>query len=376
MPRLAFVVNNVDFLLSHRLVLVKGALAKGYEVHVIGPAGPGVAALERLGVPCHEWRLDRSGQQAAAEALTVARLVRLYRCVKPELVHHVTIKPVLYGSLAARLTGVRGVVNAVSGLGYIFLAEGLRAELRRQAVGLAYRAALSTPNSRVILQNDDDEAELRALGALAHAHVVKIRGSGVDLARFRPQSEPKEPPVTVVLPARLLRDKGVVEFVEAGRLLRAQGVRARMVLVGGLDPGNPAGITAAELEAWVRAGDVEAWGHRADMPEVFAQANIVCLPSYREGMPKVLLEAAACGKAIVTTDVPGCRDAVANGHIGVLAPVRDAAGLAWALKVLINDPERRRILGGLAAAHARAHFSEDRVLQQHLEVYESLVAGP
>lgn len=376
MPRLAFVVNNVDFLISHRLVLVKGALARGFDVHVIAPRGAGVGVLEALGVRFHEWRLDRSGQRATAEALTLARLVRLYRRVRPDLVHHVTIKPVLYGSFAARLTGVRGVVNAVSGLGYIFLAEGLRAELRRQAVGLAYRAALSTPNSRVILQNDDDEAELRALGALGQAHVVKIRGSGVDLARFRPQSEPKEGPVTIVLPARLLRDKGVVEFVEAGRLLRAQGVRVRMVLAGGLDAGNPAGITAAELEAWVRAGDVEAWGHRADMPEVFAQANIVCLPSYREGMPKVLLEAAACGKAIVTTDVPGCRDAVANGHIGVLAPVRDAAGLAWALKVLINDPERRRILGGLAAAHARDNFSEDRVLQQHLEVYDALVSGP
>lgn len=374
MPRLAFVVNNVDFLLSHRLILVKGALAAGYDVQVIGPNGPGVSQLRSLGVPFHEWRLDRSGQRATAEALTVARLVRLYRRVRPDLVHHVTIKPVLYGSVAARLTGVRGVVNAVSGLGYIFLAQGMRAELRRQSVGLAYRVALSTPNSRVILQNDDDEAELRALGALSRAHVVKIRGSGVDLARFQPQPEPRNGPVTIVLPARLLRDKGVAEFVEAGRLLRAQGSSVRMVLVGGLDPGNPAGITQAELDGWVRAGDVEAWGHRTDMPEVFAQANIVCLPSYREGMPKVLLEAAACAKAIVTADVPGCRDAVANGHIGLLAPVRDAAGLAWTLKVLINDAERRRILGELAAAHARENFSEDRVLEQHLEVYRTLLS--
>lgn len=373
MTRLAFVVNNIDFLLSHRLVLVKGAMAKGYEVHVIGPRGPGVSVLEQLGLTFHEWRLDRSGQRAALEALTIAQLVRIYRRVRPQLVHHVTIKPVLYGSFAARATGVGGVVNAVSGLGYIFLAEGPRAEVRRQAVGLAYRAALSTPNSRVIFQNDDDEAELRALGALAGAHIVKIRGSGVDLTRFRPQSEPDGGPVTVVLPARLLRDKGVVEFVEAGRLLKKEGVAVRMVLVGGVDPGNPAGITRAELDAWVGAGEVEWWGHRTDMPEVFAQANVVCLPSYREGMPKALLEAAACGKAIVTTDVPGCRDAVAGGHIGVLAPARDSAGLAWALKVLVKDPERRRILGSLAAAHARDNFSEDKVLQQHLEVYRALV---
>lgn len=376
MPRLAFVVNNVDFLLSHRLVLVKGALARGYEVHAIAPRATGVRTLEALGVRFHEWRLDRSGQQVTAEAVSIARLVHLYRTVKPDLVHHVTIKPVLYGSIAARLTGVRGVVNAVSGLGYVFLARGLRAELRRRAIGLAYRVALSTPNSRVILQNDDDEADLRALGALSKAHVVKIRGSGVDLNRFRPRPEPTGEPLTIVLPARLLRDKGVVEFVEAGRLLRAQGISVRMVLVGGLDPGNPASIRQAELDAWVRAGDVEAWGHRDDMPEVFAQANIVCLPSYREGMPKALLEAAACGKAIVTTDVPGCRDAVAHGLIGVLAPPRDAAGLARALKGLIDDPERRRCLGALAAAHAREQFGEDRVLQQHLEVYEALVSGP
>jgi len=376
MPRLAFVVNNVDFLFSHRLVLVKGALARGYDVHVIGPDGPSVGRLRELGVPFHEWKLDRSGQRAASEALTVARLVRLYRRVRPDVVHHVTIKPVLYGSFAARTTGVRGVVNAVSGLGYIFLAEGLRAEVRRRAIGLAYRVALSTPNSRVILQNDDDEAELRSLGALAGAHIVKIRGSGVDLSRFHPRSEPAEGPTTVVLPARLLRDKGVAEFVEAGRLLRQQGASVRMVLVGGLDPGNPAGITQSELDAWVAAGDVEWWGHRSDMPEVFAQSNIVCLPSYREGMPKALLEAAACGKAIVTTDVPGCRDAVDGGRVGVLAPVKDAAGLAWALQVLIHDPERRRILGDLAAAHARANFSEDRVLQQHLDLYQALVSGP
>lgn len=375
MTRLAFVVNNVDFLLSHRLVLVKGAIAKGYEVHVIGPRGPGVAALERLGLTFHEWRLDRSGQRAALEALTVTRLVRIYRRLRPQLVHHVTIKPVLYGSFAARATGVPGVVNAVSGLGYIFLARGLRAEVRRRAVGLAYRAALSTPNSRVILQNDDDEAELRALGALAGARIVKIRGSGVDLSRFRQQPEPNGGPVTVVLPARLLRDKGVVEFVEAGRLLRQEGLAVRMVLVGGLDAGNPAAITQGQLDAWEGAGEVEWWGHRSDMPEVFAQANVVCLPSYREGMPKALLEAAACGKAIVTTDVPGCRDAVAGGRIGVLAPARDATGLAWALKTLVKDSERRRVLGELAAAHARDNFSEDTVLQQHLEVYQALMSG-
>lgn len=371
--RLAFVVNNPDFLVSHRLVLVKGALAAGYDVHAIAPEGEGAATLEALGVPVHRWRLDRKGQRAATEALTLARLVALYRQVKPQLVHHVTIKPVIYGSLAAKLTGVRGVVNAVSGLGYIFLAHGLRAGARRRAIAAAYRSALGAKNTRVILQNDDDEADLRKLGALSpSAQVVKIRGSGVDLNRFAPSEEPKGTPV-VVLPARLLRDKGVVEFVEAARLLKREGSAVRMVLAGALDPGNPAAVTQTELDGWLRENAVEWWGHRTDMPQVFRESNLVCLPSYREGLPKALLEAAASGRAIVTTDAPGCRDVVDFGRLGPLVPVRDAKAIALQVRRLL-DPAVRAPLAKALAEHAAQHFSETQVLEQHLDVYRSLIA--
>ncbi len=371
-PRLAFVVNNPDFLVSHRLVLVKGAQAAGYDVHAIAPEGAGVATLEALGVPVHRWQLDRKGQRATEEAFTVARVVDLYRRLKPDVVHHVTIKPVLYGSAAAHATGVRGIVNAVSGLGYIFLASGLGAELRRRAVAAAYRAALGAARTQVILQNDDDEADLRRLGALGPgAHVVKIRGSGVDLHRFSPSAEPTGTPV-VVLPARLLKDKGVVEFVEAARLLRAQRRDVRMVLVGGLDPGNPAAVTQAELDGWLAEGAVEWWGHRNDMPQVFREANLVCLPSYREGLPKALLEAAAAGRAIVTTDAPGCRDVVDFGRLGPLVPVRDAVSLAREVGRLL-DPAVRGPLAQQLARHAAAHFSEQQVLTQHLAVYDHLL---
>ncbi len=372
MARLVFVANNPDFLVSHRLVLVKGAQAAGYDVQVISPDGGGVAALEALGVTVHRWQLERTGQRAAQEAITVARLVALYRKVSPDVVHQVTIKPVLYGSLAARVTGVRGVVNAVSGLGYIFLAKGAWAEARRRAIAAAYRVALSGRNTRVVLQNDDDEADLRRLGALGRsAQVVKIRGSGVNLEAFRPSREPVGVPV-VVLPARLLRDKGVFEFVEAARLLAKQGHRVRMALVGGLDPGNPAAVTRAELDGWLTENVVEWWGHRADMPKVLSEANLVCLPSYREGLPKALLEAAAAGRAIITTDAPGCRDVVDHGRLGPLVPVGDAGAIARAVSSLLS-PEARAPLAKALAEHAAKYFSEKHVLEQHLAVYDELL---
>lgn len=372
---LAFVVNNPDFLVSHRLVLVRGALKAGYRVSVIAPPGAGQLRLREEGCETHEWKLQRTGQRPHEEALALAQLISLYARLKPDLAHHVTVKAMLYGSIAARATGVRAVVNAVSGLGYVFISKGLVASVRRRAVQAGYRFALTAPNSAVVLQNDDDERALRELGVLGGARVVKIRGSGVALDDFPVTPEPDASPPLVVFPARLLIDKGTREFAEAARLVAARGVRARFALVGGYDEGNPASVAHEEVDAWVRAGFVEAWGHRADMPAVLRSANIVCLPSYREGMPKALLEAAASGRAIVTTDVPGCRDAVANGAIGRLVKVRDAGSLADALTELLEDASQRRQLAARASVYARENFSDAEVLDAHLRLYRSLLVG-
>ncbi|MDP3238411.1 MAG: glycosyltransferase family 4 protein [Myxococcales bacterium] len=373
MPRLVFTLNNPDFLVSHRLVLVRGAMAAGYEVHAVTPPGEGVEILRRLGVETHEWKLDRKGQSVLSETRSLAALVGIYRRLVPDIVHHVTIKPVLYGSAAARLLGRSAVVNAVSGFGYVFLSKGVRAEARRRAVAAAYRVALSSPRSVVILQNDDDEADLGRLGSLSPlSEVVKIRGSGVDLNRFVPSAEPDGPPI-VMLPARLLKDKGVVEFAEAARAVRAAQPAVRFVLAGGLDPGNPAAVTEGEVRSWVRDGLVEWWGHQTDMASALAQATIVCLPSYREGMPKALLEAAAVGRALITTDAPGCRDAVDGGRAGVLVPVRDAQAIAAAVSRLLEDQPERARLALAAQALAVSQFDERQVLQAHLRVYEQLL---
>jgi glycosyltransferase involved in cell wall biosynthesis len=301
-------------------------------------------------------------------------LFRLYRGLKPDLVHHITHKPVLYGSLAARLVGVPAVVNAISGLGYAFVAEGWRADRRRQLMMTLYRMALRHPRMRVIFQNREDVALFEAAGVVRADQVVLIPGSGVDLSRFKPSPEPEGTPV-VVLPARMLWDKGVGDFVAAARLLRQRGVVFRALLAGESDPGNPRSIPRDQLAGWAAEGAVEWDGYRDDMARVLADCHVVCLPSsYREGVPKALLEAAAAGRPIVTTDVPGCRDVVTPGENGLLVPPRNPAALAEALEMLIASPALRVRFGSRGRARAERDFGDAAVVTTTLRVYHALLS--
>ncbi|MBX3196823.1 MAG: glycosyltransferase family 4 protein [Labilithrix sp.] len=368
-PRLVLVVNDAAFFLSHRLPIALGARDAGFDVHVATPQDDAAARIEALGLPFHAIPLSRRGTSPADELRTIRALIALYRELTPDIVHHVTAKPILYGGIAARIARVPAVVHAVSGLGHVFISEHPRARLIRQAIRATYRVVTSHPNCAVIFQNDDDR---RTFGrAIRTSRIVMIRGSGVDLGQFRRTPLPDGPPL-VVLPSRMLWDKGVGEFVEAARILKRQGVGARFALVGGIDPGNPAAVPAKRIDRWVAEGAVEWWGLRDDMPAVLARASLVCLPSYREGMPKVLLEACAAGRPIVTTDVPGCRDVVAGGDHGVLVPARDAAALARAIGNLVDDRAALERMATAAAEAARA-FAIDEVLAQTLALYRLLM---
>ncbi len=372
-PRLLLVVNDAAFFLSHRLALATGARDAGFDVHVATPRDEASPRIEAAGLSYHAIPLSRRGTSPAAELQTVAALVTLYRRVAPDIVHHVTAKPILYGGVAAQVARVPAVVHAVSGLGHVFISDRPRARVLRHAIRATYRIATSHPNCAVIFQNDDDR---RTFGSsIRTSHVVMIRGSGVDLEAFRAMPLPTDEPPIVVLPSRMLWDKGVAELVEAARRLKSNGVRARFALVGGIDPGNPAAVPRERIEAWVAEGIVEWWGMRSDMPDVLAQATIVCLPSYREGMPKALLEACAVGRPIVTTDVPGCRDVVAGGEHGVLVPARDAGALADALGRLLGDRARIERMA-LASAEAAKRFSVREVLDLTLRLYRELLARP
>jgi len=299
----------------------------------------------------------------------------VYRSVKPALAHHVTIKPVLYGSLLASLLRVPATVNALSGLGHVFSATGFIARARRFVVRGLYKLALNVKNSKVIVQNPDDLRELVGRGIIAASQAELIRGSGVDLAAFHPALEPVSRPV-VVLPARMLRDKGIAEFVGAARQVHAAGVAAKFLLAGGLDPENPGHVSQGEIARYTQTGDVQWLGHVEDMPTLIRNASIVCLPSYyAEGVPKALLEAAACGKPIVTTDAAGCREVVRQRWNGLLVPPRDADALARALITLLSDATLRAQYGANSRKLAEQEFGVEAVAQRTLAIYRQLLGA-
>ena len=371
--RVLYVTNDTGYFLSHRLPVAKAAQASGYDVHVAAPSGKAAGRIREEGFSFHAIPLSRRGTRPWEECRTLLALLRLYRALRPDLAQHFTIKPVLYGGLVARAVRVPAVVHVVGGLGYVFRARGFKASLLRAGVKPVYRLALGYPRVRVVFHNSDDRDAFVRDRFVDEAATVLIRGSGVDTDRFSLAPEPEGTPL-VLLASRMLWDKGVGEYVEAARRLRADGVAARFVLVGGSDPGNPAAIPVAQLGAWHDSGAVEWWRWQEDMPAVFARAHLVCLPSYYEGVPKALIEAAACGRAIVATDTPGCRDIVRHEENGLLTPVRDPGALAAALRRLIEDPKLRRQMGMRGRAIVEQEFSEKKVVAETLSVYRELLA--
>jgi len=374
--RLLFVVNHAGFFISHRLPLALAARDAGYDVHVATPRSKHVPQLQGVGITWHELRLSRSGMNPLAEWRSFRGLCQLYRSLRPDLVHHVTSKPVLYGTIAARITGTRAVVNAISGMGHAYAGGGVLRRALRVGVLAGYRFALRHPRMRLIVQNRDHRQLFASTRWIRAADVAVVPGSGVDLRRFVPRPEASCGAVRIVLASRLLYTKGVGEFVTAARLLKQRGVDASCVLVGEPDPDNPASIPAKVLRQWHTEGVIDYRGRQDDMSQVFAAADIVCLPSYYgEGIPKVLVEAAACGLPIVTTDWPGCREVVAHGYNGLLVPIRDPEALAAALETLARDAGLRRAMGRHGRARVlEGEYSLDAVIRRTLVLYRELLS--
>jgi len=371
--KLMFLVTEDWYFVSHRLELAIAARQAGYDVMVATRVDRHGKRITDAGLALRQVAFNRGGHNPLQELRTLVHLVRLYRREAPDIVHHVALKPVIYGSLAARIVGTRSVVNALAGLGYVFSSVGLRAKMLRWIIKPALKFALGAKNTRLIVQNSDDRERIIAEGLAGARSISVIRGSGVDPGAYRQVTVASETPL-VILPARLLWEKGVGEFVEAARLLRLKGIKARFVLVGKPDLANPASVNELEIDAWVSEGVVESWGWQEDMPSVFAQAQIVCLPSHHEGLPKALLEAAASGCAIVATDIPGCRQIVQHGVTGWLVPARDAQALATALQQAIEQPDLRQKYGASARVLVAADFSISRVARETIAVYDKVLA--
>jgi glycosyltransferase involved in cell wall biosynthesis len=332
------------------------------------------AAIEAEGFTFHRLRVQRGRANAFFDAQLLVRLTGLYRELRPNIVHHVTVKPVVYGGLAARMSGIGRVVAAVSGLGYVFTAGAGSRRWLRSLVTTLYRIALGGQGVRVIFQNAADRQVFIDRKIVNESACVLIAGSGVDLAAFHPEPEPPGMPI-VLLPARLLRDKGVIEFAEAAKRLTDAGVVARFQIAGRLDEDNPAGMSRAEIDSLCQRTGVEWLGQRDDMAGLYRASHVICLPSYREGLSKTLIEAAASGRPMVASDVPGCREVVLDDVTGLTVPPRDPWALAKALQRLLMDPALRQRFGQAARRLAESAFDERLIVEQTLGVYHELLAG-
>jgi glycosyltransferase involved in cell wall biosynthesis len=371
--RLLYLITEDWYFWSHRVDLARAARDAGYDVVIATRVTDHGERIKAEGFQLAPLGMVRRSHNPFRELIAIVELVRLYRRVKPDVVHHVAMKPILYGSLAAWLAGVPIVINAFAGLGYTFMEE--RTRLLRWGMKAALKTVLHLGRSTVLVQNHDDQDQLIRAGIVPTSRTKIIAGSGIDVEGYSVQPQPAGVPV-VLLPARMLWDKGVGEFVEAARYLKGREVHARFILVGRRDEHNPATIPESCLKEWVKEGVVEWWGHREDMPAVYGIATLVVLPSYREGFPKVLLEAAACGKAIVATDVPGCREVVRDRFNGLLVSPKDPSALAAAIDHLLSDPHMREIMGHRSRERVVAEWSGPRITEQVLSLYCGMMKVP
>ncbi|MBI3558181.1 MAG: glycosyltransferase family 4 protein [Deltaproteobacteria bacterium] len=373
MPKKALLVSNTGwYLYNFRRPLARGLRAAGVEPVFVAPADKYLEKLRLEGYRCIEINMDRAGVNPFTELRTLLALVAIYRGEKPVVVHHFTIKCVVYGSLAANISGAHAVINAITGLGHVFVSKEWKAFLVRPLVLPLYRLLLKQERGRVIFQNFEDLAVFQTHNLIVPERTVLIRGSGVDLSRFSPRARRDKSREVVLLVARLLAEKGIQEFVEAARLLRQRGSKAVFQIAGDRDPGNPSSISEPQLALWKAEGIVEFLGHVEGIEALIAEATLVVLPSYREGLPRTLLEAAAMGKPIVTTDVPGCREVVQDGQNGYLVPLKDVKAFANAIAKVLENPQLGQQMGERGRKKVVAEFDEKQVIAATLGVYKSL----
>jgi glycosyltransferase involved in cell wall biosynthesis len=375
--KLIIVVNELWFFLSHRLPIALAARDAGYEVYIASRLGTSeeIKQLNQEKIRFHPISFHRSSVGLWQEAKTIRELSQLYRDIQPDIVHHVTIKPVIYGTLVARWTGSIKVLNAISGLGYLFIAQGWKSSIRKKLLLWGYRVLLNSKKVWILFQNPDDQNLFFKHKIIYPQHDFIIKGSGVDLQQFAYSSIPKGR-IKIILVARMLWDKGVGEFVESATTLKQQGLDAEFLLVGSVDPGNPESISEEQLEEWNKSGNVKWLGERADIAQLLAESHIAVLPSYREGLPKSLIEAAAVGRPIVTTDVPGCREVVKDGENGFLVPAKDAKELSIAIQKLINNPKLLTSMGKKGRLMAEQEFSIQKVMDKTLALYSKIGSDP
>ncbi len=371
--RLLYFVSEDWYFCTHRLPLAQAALAQGYDVFLITSLSDHRHQIEAAGIKIIPLQyFNRSSRNLKTELLSLKELRDIYKDINPDLVHHVAMKPVLYGSLTAWLSKIPQVINAFGGLGYLFTHTDLKTRFLRGFVQKILKFFLNRKNSILILQNSDDEKILLDRKIIKKNHLALIKGVGVNTDLFSFQEEPEidqEKGPIVVFASRMLKDKGILELIEAIKILKSRAMKAQFHFWGDIDPLNPSSVTAQELNQWQELSLIIWHGPTQQISSVYQKSHLVVLPSYREGLPKTLLEAASCGRAIVTTNVPGCREVVQHGINGLLVPSKEISALADALQELLNDPALRKKMGEESRRIIENHFTEQQIIQQTLRLY-------
>ncbi len=358
--------NTPWYLYNYCFPLAEAIKNRGNEILLVSPKGEYAERLISSGYRHISFPLQRRSINPLTELWSLLKLVQLYKVEKPDIVHNFTTKCIIYGSIAAHKNDIGQIVNSVTGMGYAFSGDQWIRRFLRAIIKLLYRKTLV--GTQVLFQNPNDRDEFISERLVTEEQTILIRSSGVNLEKFSYTPEPDGVPL-IILAGRLLYDKGVVEYVEAARIIKNRKIPARFALVGKPDPENPSSIPIEKLKSWHNEGAIEWWGWKEEMSQVYHQASIVCLPSYREGVPKSLIEAAAAGRPIVTTDTPGCRDVVQEGVNGFIVPVRSTRELAEALQILIMDKDLRQKMGREGQLIAGRDFDLRNVLLAVLEVY-------
>lgn len=368
--KILFVVNVDWFFISHRLPIALEAIKHGFEVHVATSITTDKKILSNYGINIHEINFNRKSQNIFNIIIISFKLAKVIKLINPDIVHLITIKPVIIGGFISSLLGIKALVISITGLGYTFIANGFIANLRKFFIIKIYNFIFLHKNLKIIFQNNDDLKLLT--NRLTFNKVVLIKGSGVNLSLFKYTKLPNEKSI-VMMASRLIKDKGLIEFLNAAQILKNKGLNARFVLIGNIDNENPSVINKNYINKHIEKGNIEWWGHRNNMHQVVSLAHLIVLPSYREGMPKILLEAAACGRAVITTDVPGCKDAIIANITGLLVPVRNHIELADKIEYLINRPDKLVEMGLAGRKLAEDEFDIKDVINKHISIYNELL---
>lgn len=370
--KIIFFSNTSWYLFNFRLSFLKKLQKEGHEISLVAPEDPFSCKLQESGFKFIPIKLNRSAMNPIGELRVLYSLYRIYREEKPDLVHHYTVKCVLYGSIVGSLHHVKAIVNSITGLGHVFLSNSLSMRVVRFFLIQLYRFFANKKNIAFLFQNSEDQKLFAQLGIVSEKKSYLVRGSGVDTKKFQPTENLQNNKITLLFASRLLKEKGLLELMEALRILKNQNISFEFLVAGFLDKGNPSFISEDELNSWVKEGLISYLGALEQIEQELARADIVVLPSWREGLPKILIEAGAAGKAIVATDVPGCRDVVEDKISGLLVPLKNPIALATAMNQLISDSKLRERLGMAARKKVLEEFDQELVHEKTIQIYKFL----